>query len=102
MLYDRYLQKMEDALAVEPWLAGETFSLADIGMAPYVNRLAMMGMAEMWTKSRPRLTDWFARVQARAELRAGVHAMVSAAACQRLRHLRRQSWPEVRRILAAA
>jgi len=33
-LYDSYLQKMEDTLAQEPWLAGDTLSLADIAMAP--------------------------------------------------------------------
>ena len=35
------------------WLAGDTFTLADISMTPYVNRLDMLGMSEMWSRSRP-------------------------------------------------
>ena len=57
-VYDSYLQKMEDALERRQWLAGDTFSLADIAMAPYVNRLDMLGMSEMWVDSRPRVTEW--------------------------------------------
>jgi len=41
-LYDGYLSKMESALVDRPWLAGETFSLADIAVTPYVNRLDML------------------------------------------------------------
>ena len=60
-MYDDYLRKMENALAQHAWLAGATFTLADIAMTPYVNRLDMLGMSDMWVGSRPRLTDWFAR-----------------------------------------
>jgi glutathione S-transferase len=46
-LYDRYLQKMEDALQGRTWIAGNAFSLAYIGMTPYVNRLDMLGMSKL-------------------------------------------------------
>jgi len=58
-MYDGYLQRMDDALAERPWVAGEHFSLADISLAPYVNRLDMLGMSEMWIGSRPHLAGWF-------------------------------------------
>src|SRR4029450_7303199 len=64
-MYDDYLQQMEDALRRHQWLVGDTFSLADIAMTPYVNRLDMLGMSEMWTTSRPHLASWFARIKAR-------------------------------------
>ena len=38
------LQKIEDTLADQPWLAGDTYSLADIAVTPYVNRLDTLGM----------------------------------------------------------
>ena len=50
-LYDRYLQKMDDVLAEGPWLVGAAFSLADISLTPYVNRLDMLGTSELWTRS---------------------------------------------------
>lgn len=43
-MYDRTLQKMEDALSDGPWLVGDRFSLADVSLTPYVNRLNMLGM----------------------------------------------------------
>ena len=57
---------MEKALATCTWLAGETFSLADIAVTPYVNRLDMLGMAPMWEGKRPHVTEWFNRIKARA------------------------------------
>ena len=56
---------MEDALSENPWFAGASYSLADIGLVPYVNRLDMMSMSAMWTRSRPKVTDWFERIKAR-------------------------------------
>jgi glutathione S-transferase len=100
-LYDRYLQKMEAALQDGPWLAGDVFSLADIGMAPYVNRLAMLGMSEMWTRNRPKLTDWFERVQARPSFQPAFMQWFPEHLSNDLATFGAKSWPEVRRILAA-
>ena len=64
-LYDSYLHKMEDALASgDDWLVGNKFSIADIAMTPYVNRLAMMSMRGMWENGRlPNVERWFARIE---------------------------------------
>ena len=64
-VYDRFLADMDSALQRTPWLAGDRFSLAEIGVIPYVNRLDMLGLSPLWTETRPHLTDWFARVKAR-------------------------------------
>lgn len=71
--YDAVLQRMEDALAARPWLAGDDFSLADIALIPYVNRLAMLGVQEMWEGRRPRLADWFARIHSRASFQPAIY-----------------------------
>jgi len=63
---------METALADQPWLAGERFSLADIGVIPYVNRLDMLQLSPLWTETRPRLTDWFRRVKDRPGFEAAM------------------------------
>ncbi len=101
-LYDRYLARMEAELADGPWLAGELFSLADIGVAPYVNRLDMLGMSAMWTESRPRLTDWFARIKARPTFNPAFLDWCPPDLTNDLMTFGTQSWPEVRKILAAA
>lgn len=65
-LYDRYLHKMEEALTDRDWLVGDSFSIADVALAPYVNRLDMMSMDAMWRDGRlPRVEDWFSRIRER-------------------------------------
>ena len=98
-MYDDYLQKMEDALKRHAWLAGETFTLADISMTPYVNRLDMLGMSEMWTRSRPLLTAWFERVKARPKFRPCFLDYCPPDLTADLKNYGSQSWPEVKAIL---
>lgn len=101
-LYDRYLQKIEDTLQDRKWLAGDTFSLADIGMAPYVNRLDMLAMSAMWTLRRPRLTDWFERVKSRASFRPAFFDWFPAELANDLKTFGAKSWPDVQRIFVSA
>ncbi len=101
-IYDGYLQKIEDALKDTQWLAGDSLSLADIGMLPYVNRLAMLSMSEMWTQKRPRLTDWFNRLMARRVVNEALLRWCPADLTHDLKTFGAQSWPEVKKILQAA
>jgi glutathione S-transferase len=100
-LYDGYLQKMEDTLQDQPWLAGDSYSLADIGLAPYVNRLEMLGMSDMWIGSRPRLTDWFERIKSRPSFKPSLLDMCPPDLTNDLKTFGTQSWPDVKRLLAA-
>lgn len=61
----RTAARMDEALADGPWLIGETYSLADIVVAPLIDRMADLGFAHLWADSYPRMTDWYARIQAR-------------------------------------
>ena len=101
-MYDSYLQKMEDALGRHAWLVGERFSLADISLTPYVNRLDMLGMSEMWTRSRPRLTDWFERIKARPVFKPCFLDYCPPDLTHDLKTYGSQSWPEVKGLLKAA
>ena len=100
-LYDSYLQKMEDTLAEQAWLAGDTLSLADIAMAPYVNRLDMLGMSEMWIGSRPLLTEWFERMKSRPSFKPSLLDMCPPDLTSDLKTFGTRSWPDVKRLLAA-
>ena len=58
-------ERMEQELARRPWLAGETFSLADIAMASLIHRTFEL-MPELLPRlPLPRLNDWFERLMAR-------------------------------------
>ena len=102
-LYDRYLHKTDDALAERPWLAGDGFTIADVSLTPYINRLAMLGMNAMWEGGRlPRVEDWFTRIRARSTFKAALLDWIPDALRDDLISNGRQSWPEVQRIPAAA
>jgi glutathione S-transferase len=57
--------RMHKALEIGPWLLGETYSLADIIVAPLIDRMADLGFDQIWKTEYPRVTDWYARIKAR-------------------------------------
>lgn len=59
------ITRMDAELAKRgPWLAGSSFSLADIACAPMIDRMEWLMMAGLWN-DKPALKDWIARVKAR-------------------------------------
>ena len=60
------LDKMEKELTKQPWLCGNSLSLADISVAPFIERFEankMPGLTD-WQK-RPSLGLWWKKIQAR-------------------------------------
>ena len=68
------LDQMEAQMADQGWLcnagAASAFSLADISVAPFIERFEANGNDALtdWDK-RPRLGDWWARIKARESFR---------------------------------
>jgi glutathione S-transferase len=62
--FDQLLDDMETALADSTWLAGNEFSLADIGYAPYITRLDHLQMQFLWD-NRPHIPAWYDRLRER-------------------------------------
>lgn len=60
------LDGMEAQMSSTDWLCGDNFSLADISVAPFFERFEANGNEKLtdWDK-RPRVGDWWRRVQAR-------------------------------------
>ncbi|MGQ7794312.1 glutathione S-transferase family protein [Faunimonas sp. B44] len=48
-----------------PWLLGEQYTLADICVAPLMDRMEDLGLARLWENDHPAVADWLARIQAR-------------------------------------
>lgn len=70
--FDRLFAQMEKRLAVSPWLAGDTYSLADAGLTAYVHRLDLLGLTPMWSRARPALTTWFNRIRERPSFKLAI------------------------------
>ena len=99
-LYDSYLRKMDVALGERAWLAGDAFSMADIAMAPYLNRLWALAMEPLWTGGRlPRVEAWFSRVRERPSFHSGFIAWMPSDLADEMRANGERSWPEVRALL---
>ena len=62
---DSTCARMDAALAEGPWLMGAQYSLADIVVTPSIDRMADLGYSGIWTEKYPRVTAWYARMQAR-------------------------------------
>ncbi len=99
-LYDSWLFKMEDALKEHEWLAGHAFSLADVGLAPYVNRLDMLGMSGLWADGRlPHVEAWFKKISKTEPFKTAFLDWCPEDLTNDLKTFGTQSWPEVRRIV---
>jgi glutathione S-transferase len=103
LLHDKMLADMEKALADKPWLAGDTFSLAECAIAPYILRLERLGMERMW-EQRPRVADWYARVTDRPSWRDAIVAYPTSKQNDYDDDLKSRGvdlWPKVKALLAA-
>ncbi|MFZ3311336.1 MAG: glutathione S-transferase family protein [Xanthobacteraceae bacterium] len=70
---DELLDQLEHALAAGPWIVGETFTLADISIAPYMFRLAALGADQFWSAARrPRVNAWYRELAARPAFQTAV------------------------------
>lgn len=99
-LYDYYLHKMESALEKREWLASDSFTFADIAIMPYVNRLDMLSLDQMWKNGRlPGVENWFSRIKARDSFKPMLLDWCPEDLTNDLRDYGKTSWPEVRKIL---
>ena len=60
----KMLDDMEETLKDGLWLAGNSYSLADVAFTPYVNRVVHLQQGWLLENS-PQIRDWFERICAR-------------------------------------
>jgi len=72
MAYEQLNQsfdRMEQALSDGPWVLGEMFSIVDISLLPSVVRMEDLNLTHFYA-SRPRVADWYRRIQLRPSFAA--------------------------------
>ena len=63
---EQTLMRMEKGLSEGgPWLLGDVYSLADICVAPLIDRMEDLGYEALWEDGSPNVTNWFKRIRAR-------------------------------------
>jgi len=70
---DRVLTRLNVELSQHRWIAGDTYSLADVAWTPVAARLEFLGLASRWASERPHLHRWYQAARRRPSFReAGV------------------------------
>jgi glutathione S-transferase len=102
LAHDKLLMNMEKELSTHgPWLAGRMFSLADIGITPYVYRLVELGYQGMWA-NRPQVADWLERIMKRPSFDEAIGKFPGGYMTDANKEEDARDWAEVQKILASA
>jgi glutathione S-transferase len=75
-VYERALDEMNLALEKSnaPYLLGAQFTLAEVALVPYMERLSRLGLGGLWEHTRPHVTSWFTRLRERPSFKAAFEA----------------------------
>jgi glutathione S-transferase len=99
--HEKLLTWIDEAMKAGPYLAGDTYSLADIAVIPYVLRLELLQLSRMWDK-RPGVAAWWERLRARASTQQAILERMSGTDWAPFRELQPDPWLKVRGLLQAA
>lgn len=68
------LDRMETELAANgPWIMGDQYTLADMCVAPLIDRMDDLGHRAMWESAHPAVTAWFAAMRSRPAFEAAYY-----------------------------
>lgn len=99
--HEKLLTWMEEAVQHGSFLAGNHYSLADIGVMPYVLRLELVKLDRMWDK-RPGVASWWERVKARPSTQETILERMSDKDWAPFKVIEPDPWPDVQKLVQAA
>jgi glutathione S-transferase len=99
--HEKLLHWIDDAMKVAPYLAGESFSLADIATIPYVLRLELVRLSRLWNRY-PAVAAWWDRVRHRPSVEQAITKRMTENDWAPFKSIQADPWPKVRDLLAAA
>jgi glutathione S-transferase len=102
LTYHKFLQKMEMQLGKSRWLAGDSYSLADLETTPYIALLELMTFQNWWQCRLPRVSEWYERVKERPSFRPALVDVIPNSRREAMAEQGRKAWPDVNAILAMA
>jgi glutathione S-transferase len=92
------LSWMAESLKEGPYLAGTTFSNADIAVIPYILRLELLKLSGMWTQA-PMIADWWARMRERPSVKNAIFDRMEERDWAPFKNLALDPWPKVEAML---
>lgn len=80
------------------WLAGETFSLADAAMLPFIFRLELLGLTGLWLQ-KPSLQRWLTDAKRRPSFQDAIESHISPAAAAKFAVAAEKAAPDIAKLL---
>jgi glutathione S-transferase len=96
--HQKLLRWMADSLESSPCLAGDRFSNADCAVIPYILRLELLKLGNMWVQY-PGVADWWARMRTRPSVKAAIFDRMTEADWAPFKNLTPDPWPKVQELL---
>lgn len=96
--FEKLLGDMEAALADNKWLAGGSYSLADVNYTPYMIRLEHLQLGAMIDR-RPKVKAWGERLKERPSWAKGIGEWLNQAYIGLMEEKGMETWPKAKRIL---
>ena len=93
--YRKTIVDMEKALAEGQWVVGDSFSLADVCLAPYFQTLVQFNWTALYDQDCPRVTDWVQRCQEMASYQEAVAGDFPADLMAALQHKGSAVWDKI-------
>jgi glutathione S-transferase len=84
-----------------PYLSDGAFSNADCAVIPYILRLELLKLGELWRKE-PSVVEWWARVRNRPSVQSAIFDRMRETDWAPFRNLAPDPWPKVQSLLKAA
>jgi glutathione S-transferase len=99
-LYFDYLNKMEATLSESEWLVEDSFTLADVAMTPYINRLAALAMEPLWQNGRlPGVERWFETIRKKESFESAFEKWLPKELKDEMYLNGKKSWPEIEKLI---
>jgi glutathione S-transferase len=99
--HEKLLKMMDGALQNGPWLAGEPFSLADAAVIPYILRLDLLKLKNLW-QNLPRVEAWYQRMRSRPSVKKELLDRMTPQDKAPFEKLEPDPWPKVKELAWAS
>ncbi len=96
--YRQFLVDMEAVLQQQTWLAGSSYSLADLGVTPYFQTLKHFCWTEMFA-DLPAVGDWYERCFSRPSYEEAIGAGLQPALIEQFGTAGEAIWPELQKVI---
>jgi glutathione S-transferase len=100
-VYERFFADMQAQLEHTPWLAGESYSIADVVVTPFVNRIGMLQLLPLWTDRFADLAGWWQRIMNRPSFDSAIMQFVPPPLAQLMREKGQEELTKVRELVVS-